>query len=213
MDNPARAAILHGMDHDSDLLIVGGGLNGLSAAFALRRRGIEGVLVIDQAEALTAIDVNTGRFVGRKSLQDTIFQTNLEAVQEVVHQLRLRNIGGLIIIDFIDMESPEHRERVCAALVNALRSDRAKTNVLKISELGLVEMTRKRVRESLGRTLTEPCFYCEGRGVLKSKTTICYEILLISDCGRSCRPSQGCGGAGAQDTGGSQAAGGAAAAV
>ncbi|HAA59265.1 MAG TPA: Rne/Rng family ribonuclease [Myxococcales bacterium] len=136
-----------------------------------------GYLVIDQAEALTAIDVNTGRFVGRKSLQDTIFQTNLEAVQEVVHQLRLRNIGGLIIIDFIDMESPEHRERVCAALVNALRSDRAKTNVLKISELGLVEMTRKRVRESLGRTLTEPCFYCEGRGVLKSKTTICYEIL------------------------------------
>jgi ribonuclease G len=135
-----------------------------------------GYLVIDQAEALTAIDVNTGRFVGRKNLQDTILQTNLEAVQEIVYQLRLRNIGGLIIIDFIDMERTEHRERVCGVLVEALKHDRAKSNVLKISELGLVEMTRKRVRESLGRTLTEPCFYCEGRGVLKSKTTISYEI-------------------------------------
>ncbi|MCK6510300.1 Rne/Rng family ribonuclease [Myxococcota bacterium] len=135
-----------------------------------------GYLVIDQAEALTAIDVNTGRYVGRRNLQDTILQTNLEAVQEVVYQLRLRNIGGLIIIDFIDMERTEHRDRVCAALVQALKADRAKTNVLKISELGLVEMTRKRVRESLGRTLTEPCFYCNGTGMLKSKTTICYEI-------------------------------------
>lgn len=135
-----------------------------------------GYLVLDQAEALTAIDVNTGSFVGRKHLQDTILQTNLEAVQEIVYQLRLRNIGGLIIIDFIDMEKLEHRDRVCAVLVNALQADRAKTNVLKISELGLVEMTRKRVRESLGRTLTEPCFYCDGRGVLKSKTTVCYEV-------------------------------------
>ena len=109
-------------------------------------------------------------------MQETIFQTNLEAVQEIVYQLRLRNIGGLIIIDFIDMENPSHRAQVSAVLNNALRADRAKTNVLKISELGLVEMTRKRVRESLGRTLTEPCFYCEGRGVLKSKTTLCYEI-------------------------------------
>lgn len=144
-----------------------------------------GYLVIDQAEALTAIDVNTGRFVGRKNLQDTILQTNLEAVQELVYQLRLRNIGGLIIIDFIDMERLEHRDRVCGALVEALKHDRAKSNVLKISELGLAEMTRKRVRESLGRTLTEPCFYCEGRGVLKSKTTISYEIfrelLRLSD--------------------------------
>jgi ribonuclease G len=135
-----------------------------------------GYLVIDQAEALTAIDVNTGRYVGRRNLQDTILQTNLEAVQEVVYQMRLRNLGGLIIIDFIDMERTEHRDRVCATLVQALKADRAKTNVLKISELGLVEMTRKRVRESLGRTLTEPCFYCNGTGLLKSKTTICYEI-------------------------------------
>ncbi len=135
-----------------------------------------GYLVLDQAEALTAIDINTGRYVGRKNLQETILQTNLEAVQEIVYQLRLRNIGGLIIIDFIDMEQPEHREKVRTALINALKADRAKTNVLKISELGLVEMTRKRVRESLGRTLTEPCFYCNGRGVLKSKTTISYEI-------------------------------------
>jgi ribonuclease G len=135
-----------------------------------------GYLVIDQAEALTAIDVNTGRFVGRKNLQDTILQTNMEAVQEIVYQLRLRNIGGLIIIDFIDMERSEHRDQICNALVNRLKPDRARSNVLKISELGLVEMTRKRVRESLGRTLTEPCFYCEGRGTLKSKTTICYEI-------------------------------------
>ena len=135
-----------------------------------------GYLVIDQAEALTAIDINTGRFVGRKNQQETILQTNLEAVQEIAYQLRLRNIGGLIIIDFIDMDKAEHRERVCSVLINALQSDRAKCNVLKISELGLVEMTRKRVRESLGRTLTEPCFYCNGRGVLKSKTTICYEI-------------------------------------
>lgn len=135
-----------------------------------------GYLVMDQAEALTAIDVNTGRFVGRENLQDTIFQTNMEALFEIVYQLRLRNIGGLIIIDFIDMEKAEHRERICNTLIEELKKDRAKSNVLKISELGLVEMTRKRVRESLGRTLTEPCFYCEGRGVLKSKTTVCYEI-------------------------------------
>ncbi len=135
-----------------------------------------GYLVMDQAEALTAIDVNTGRFVGRENLQDTIFQTNMEALFEIVYQLRLRNIGVLIIIDFIDMEKAEHRERICNTLIDELKKDRAKSNVLKISELGLVEMTRKRVRESLGRTLTEPCFYCEGRGVLKSKTTVCYEI-------------------------------------
>ncbi|MEM1010087.1 MAG: ribonuclease E/G, partial [Myxococcota bacterium] len=110
------------------------------------------------------------------NLQDTILQTNLEAVHEIVYQLRLRNIGGLIIIDFIDMEDPEHRLQVSQQLSQSLRVDRAKTNVLKISELGLVEMTRKRVRESLGRTLTEPCFYCGGTGILKSKTTICYEI-------------------------------------
>ncbi len=142
-------------------------------------------LTIDQTDALTAIDVNTGSFVGKHSLRDTVVQTNLEAVDEIVRQLRIRNIGGLIVIDFIDMERPEDREKVYSALSRALQKDRAKTNVLKISALGLVEMTRKRVRESLGRSLTEPCFYCQGRGTLKSKTTISYEIfrelLRLSD--------------------------------
>jgi ribonuclease G len=135
-----------------------------------------GHIIIDQAEALTAIDVNTGRFVGKHNLEDTILKTNLEAVKEIAFQLRLRNIGGLIIIDFIDMEKEPHREKVHAALEEALKNDKAKTNILKISELGLVEMTRKRVRESIGRILCEPCPYCEGKGSVKSKTTMVYEI-------------------------------------
>jgi len=135
-----------------------------------------GYIIIDQAEALTAIDVNTGRFVGKRSLEDTILKTNLEAVKEIVYQLRLRNIGGIIIIDFIDMDREGNREKVFGSLAEALQADRAKTNILKISELGLVEMTRKRVRESLGRTLCEPCHYCEGRGFVKSPVTVCYEI-------------------------------------
>jgi len=135
-----------------------------------------GYIIIDQAEALTAIDVNTGRYVGKRNLEDTILKTNLEAVKEIVYQLRLRNLGGIIIIDFIDMERMVNREKVYNALEEALKEDKAKTNILKISEFGLVEMTRKRVRESLGRTLCEPCFYCDGKGYLKSKTTICYEI-------------------------------------
>ncbi|MFN3198423.1 MAG: ribonuclease E/G [Bradymonadia bacterium] len=135
-----------------------------------------GYLIIDQTEALTAIDVNTGRYVGRRNLEDTIVRTNLEAVEEIVHQLRLRNIGGIIIIDFIDMDDEANRNRVYTALADALKADRAKTNILKISDLGLVEMTRKRVRESLLRTISEPCFYCEGSGVLKSRTTVAYDI-------------------------------------
>ena len=135
-----------------------------------------GYIIIDQAEALTAIDVNTGRYVGKRSLEDTILKTNLEAVKEIVYQLRLRNIGGIIIIDFIDMDREVNREKVFGSLAEALRADRAKTNILKISDLGLVEMTRKRVRESLGRTLCEPCHYCEGRGFVKSSMTVCYEI-------------------------------------
>jgi len=135
-----------------------------------------GYLVIDQAEALTAIDVNTGRFVGKRNLEDTILKTNLEAVSEVATQLRLRNIGGMVIIDFIDMEAEEHREQVSAALVAALKDDRARCNVVRMSELGLVEMTRQRTRESLNRLLTEPCWYCEGRGNLKSKRSIAFEI-------------------------------------
>lgn len=135
-----------------------------------------GYLIIDQTEALCAIDVNTGRFVGRRNLEDTIVRTNLEAIAEIVHQLRLRNIGGIIIIDFIDMDQEHNRNRVYTELSEALESDRAKTNILKISELGLVEMTRKRVRESLARSMSEPCFYCDGAGLLKSRITVCHEI-------------------------------------
>jgi len=116
-----------------------------------------GYIIIEQTEALTAIDVNTGRFVGKHNLEDTILKTNLEAVKEIAYQLRLRNIGGIIIIDFIDMEKEVNREKVFGALEEALKADKSKTNILKISELGLVEMTRKRVRESIGRMMCEPC--------------------------------------------------------
>jgi len=135
-----------------------------------------GYIVIEMTEALTAIDVNTGRFVGKRNLEDTILKTNLEAVKEIAYQLRLRNIGGIIIIDFIDMERDGDRERVYLALEEALKKDRTKTNILKISELGLVEMTRKRTRESIPRILCEPCAYCDGAGYVKSTTTICYDI-------------------------------------
>jgi len=135
-----------------------------------------GYIIIDQAEALTAIDVNTGRYVGKHNVEETIFKTNMEAVKEIAYQLRLRNIGGIIIIDFIDMEKEANRLKLYNALEDAFKSDKAKTNIQKISEFGLVEMTRKRIRESLGRTMCEPCFYCDGKGYLKSKTTICYEI-------------------------------------
>jgi ribonuclease G len=136
-----------------------------------------GYLVLDQGEALTSVDVNTGRFVGRRNLEDTITKTNLEAVREVVNQLRLRNIGGIIIIDFIDMEVESNRDKVWRSLMEALKTDRAKCNVLKISDLGLVEMTRKRVRESLEQQLTETCPYCEGNGHIKSPYTVCHEVL------------------------------------
>jgi len=136
-----------------------------------------GSIIIEQTEALTAVDVNTGRYVGKHNLEDTILKTNLEALKEIAFQLRLRNIGGLIIVDFIDMEKEPHREKVHAAFEEALKSDKNKTNILKISELGLVEMTRKRVRESIGRTLCEPCTYCEGKGYVKGHLTVIYEIL------------------------------------
>jgi ribonuclease G len=135
-----------------------------------------GYIVIEQTEALTVIDVNTGKYVGRTSLEETTVKINLEAVREIVYQLRLRNVGGIIIIDFIDMKSEENRDKVYQALVDTLRADRSKTTICKISELGLVEMTRKRVRESLARSLSEGCPYCSGEGVIKSKKTICYEI-------------------------------------
>lgn len=135
-----------------------------------------GYIVIDQTEALTAIDVNTGRFVGKRDQEETILKTNLEAVQEIVYQLRLRNIGGLIIIDFIDMIRQESKDKVYSALDLALKSDRSRTNIMKISELGLVEMTRKRSRDSLWRIQTMICPYCEGRGLIKSTTTVLYEV-------------------------------------
>jgi len=138
-----------------------------------------GYLILDEAEALTAIDVNTGRFVGKgsKDMEETILKTNLEAVNEIAYQLRFRNIGGLIILDLIDMEKASNREKVRKTLEDLLQRDKAKTTLNRISELGLIEMTRKRTRESLGRLLHEPCFYCDGTGHLQSKETVAFEIL------------------------------------
>ena len=137
-----------------------------------------GSLVIEQTEALTAVDVNTGRFVGKRDQEETILRTNLEAAEEVVRQLRLRNLGGLIIIDFIDMENEANRRQVYEALQEHVRNkDKAQTRILQISELGLVEMTRKRTRESLGQTLCSPCPHCQGLGHVKSPATVSYEIL------------------------------------
>ncbi len=138
-----------------------------------------GSLVFDQGEALTAIDVNTGKFVGAKgkTLEETITHTNLEAAEEIAEQLRLRNLGGLVIIDFIDMDKESNRRKVYRKLQDVLRKDRAKAHITKISEMGLVEMSRKRTRESLGRLLTASCESCNGKGYTKSASTVCYEIL------------------------------------
>jgi ribonuclease G len=135
-----------------------------------------GHLVIDQTEAMTTIDVNTGGFVGHRTLEETIYKTNLEAAQAIARQLRLRNLGGIIIIDFIDMANEEHRRQVMLALERELERDHAKTNVCEISALGLVEMTRKRTTESLGHVLCEPCPMCSGRGEIKSAETVCLEV-------------------------------------
>ena len=135
-----------------------------------------GYIVIDQMEALTAIDVNTGKYVGKKSSEETVLKTNMEAIKEIVYQLKLRNIGGIIVLDLIDMAKASNREKVYNALKEELRSDKARTNILKISELGLVEMTRKRVRESITQLICEPCPYCEGNGMIKSKDTVIMEI-------------------------------------
>lgn len=136
-----------------------------------------GSINIDQTEALVSIDVNTGKFVGKRTLEETILKTNLEAVKEIAYQLRIRNCGGIIIIDFIDMEKEDHKDQVFTALLEALKKDRAKTNVLPISQLGLVEMTRKRTRDTLTRTMCVPCPYCEGVGNVKSELTVAYEII------------------------------------
>jgi ribonuclease G len=135
-----------------------------------------GYLIIDQTEAMTTIDVNTGAFVGHRNLEETIFRTNLEAAVAIARQLRLRNLGGIIIIDFIDMEESEHRRQVIQALEKALDSDHVKTNISSVSPLGLVEMTRKRTRESLEHVLCRACPTCEGRGFVKTAETVCYEV-------------------------------------
>jgi ribonuclease G len=136
-----------------------------------------GYIVIDQTEALTTIDVNTGRYVGSRNQEETVLKTNLEAAREIVDQLRIRNLGGIIIIDFIDMMDPASRQRVTDAFDAALRQDKMRSNILKISELGLVEMTRKRTRASLSHLLTDSCPSCEGKGRIKSVATIGYEIM------------------------------------
>ena len=143
-----------------------------------------GYIVIEHTEALVAIDVNTGRYVGKHNLEETILKTNLEAVKEIAYQIRLRDIGGLIIIDFIDMQKKVNQEKVYNALKDALKRDRSKTHVLPISDMGLVQMTRKRNKESLTRTLCEPCLYCEGEGYLLSRQSICYNIFreILREC-------------------------------
>ncbi|RUQ35560.1 MAG: ribonuclease G [Candidatus Competibacteraceae bacterium] len=135
-----------------------------------------GYLVVDQTEAMTTIDVNTGAYVGHRNLEETIFKTNLEAAAAIARQLRLRNLGGIIILDFIDMASEEHRQAVLKALEKHLEKDRAKSHVSQVSPLGLVEMTRKRTRESLEQVLCEPCPLCSGRGSIKTAETVSYEI-------------------------------------
>jgi len=135
-----------------------------------------GHLVFDQTEAMTTVDVNTGAYVGGKNLEETIFKTNLEAARAIARHLRLRNLGGIIIIDFIDMQDPSHKRQVLQALEKHLQKDHAKTSISEVSALGLVEMTRKRTRESLEHILCEPCGACGGRSVLKTPETTCFEI-------------------------------------
>ncbi|WP_349841680.1 ribonuclease G [Erwinia amylovora] len=136
-----------------------------------------GYLIIDQTEAMTTVDINTGAFVGHRNLEETIFNTNIEATQAIARQLRLRNLGGIIIIDFIDMNNEDHRRRVLHSLDQALSKDRVKTGVNGFSQLGLVEMTRKRTRESIEHVLCQDCPVCKGRGTLKTVETVCYEIM------------------------------------
>ncbi|THB77060.1 MAG: Rne/Rng family ribonuclease [Desulfobulbaceae bacterium] len=135
-----------------------------------------GYIIIENTEALTVVDVNTGRFVGKDDLNETIFKTNMEAAKEIAYQLRLRNIGGIIIIDFIDMEDEQHREELYSYFKEAVKKDKSRINILKLSEFGLVQMTRKRNSENLNQMMCEPCHYCGGEGVLKSRRTICHEI-------------------------------------
>ncbi len=157
---------LHGVDEEIE--------RALARRVALKSGGY---LIFDQTEALTTIDVNTGGFVGGRNFDDTIFRTNLEAAQAISRQLRLRNLGGIIVIDFIDMASAEHRDAILLELRRGLSRDRTKATVNGFTSLGLVEMTRKRTRESLAHVLCEPCEVCHGRGTVKTARTICYEIM------------------------------------
>ncbi|MGH7233415.1 MAG: Rne/Rng family ribonuclease, partial [Nitrospiraceae bacterium] len=135
-----------------------------------------GHIVVDHTEAMTVIDVNTGRFVGKRDQEETILKNNLEAAKEIAYQIKLRGIGGIIIIDFIDMEREKNRDKVYQALTDAMAGDKARTRISRISDLGLIELSRERVREDLLRTMSEPCQYCEGRGYTKSPTTVVYDI-------------------------------------
>ncbi len=136
-----------------------------------------GYIIIEKTEALVAIDVNTGKFVGKGKQSDTILKTNLEAIKEIAYQIRLRNLGGIIIIDFIDMEKESDRQKVQNTLEEALSRDRTKTNILPISEFGLIQMTRKRVRENLSGQMCDSCPYCEGKGLIKSVASIAYDVV------------------------------------
>lgn len=149
-----------------------------------------GSIIIETTEALTVIDVNTGRYVGKNNQAETIFKTNMEAAKEIAYQLRLRNIGGIIIVDFIDMDNEEHREELYFAFQDLLKKDKNRVNILKISEFGLVQMTRKRSLENLTQMMCEPCIYCEGEGIVKSRRTICYEIFrkISRDAGKVSTP-------------------------
>lgn len=147
---------------------------------ALRRKVLlksGGYLIIDHTEALIAIDVNTGKFTGRKQLEDTVFQTNIEAADEIARQMRLRDLGGIIVADFIDMEVEANRRKLIRHLLDALKKDRAKTTVSEVTELGMIEMTRKRVKHNLVKALSQPCPYCEGSGMVRSVTTVTFDIL------------------------------------
>jgi len=135
-----------------------------------------GYIIVEQTEAMTTVDVNTGGFVGHRNLEETIYKTNLEAAYTIARQLRLRNIGGIIILDFIDMLEDEHKKQVMRTLEKALQKDHAKTNITQVSDLGLIEMTRKRTSESLPQMLCEPCGVCSGKGQIKTAETVCFEI-------------------------------------
>jgi ribonuclease G len=148
-----------------------------------------GYIVFDYTEALTVIDVNTGKYLGKRGLEDTILRTNLEAVKEIAYQIRLRNVGGIIVVDFIDMERKDSRETVFQALLDTLKRDRIKTFAYPISELGLVQLTRKRTRENMVTMLTESCPTCDGSGYIKSRYTVCYEVLR--DLRTACRKGKG----------------------